>query len=458
MLAGAAAGLAFAGCEQRPVVEPGGRVIVIGAGFAGIAAARRLKSAGRDVTILEARDRIGGRALTDKSGHVPVDLGASWLHYGERNALAAAARNSGVDFNVSDYDNASAFDLKGGGAIPMPMVDVQRDIAIERRLGPALFWPNLRWRAGQAIAAAGSGRSIGDLWRSEVAGRVGSLQEDAYRVIMETAYAAPLDEVALESLFLGGEEISNGEWFMTGGMQAFAEHLASGLDVRLSTRVTEVEWSPKGAVVRTETDEMSTDAVVLTVSVGLLKAGSIKISPALPASHQAALDRLGMALLNKIALFYPSIDWPAEEEYWVLANGEFPSIIANHCRYSGAPLLLALTGGATSRAVETLEDDEVVGRLHRAIEHAHGRRIVEPERAIVTRWASDPLALGSYSHRRLGANLLEDEILARPIGGVLFLAGEAIVPDADICNVSGAYRSGWRAASQIVGLPTNFSG
>lgn len=447
-LLGSGAAALGGGCAARPRVEPGAKVVIVGAGFAGIGAARVLQKAGYDVEIIEARSRVGGRAWTTDAMPEPVDLGASWLHFGTENALAGLARKSGVAFDVSDYDNVDVFGLAGTSVQKKPITQVYSEVDITDRIEEHLFWPYLRWRLG----GGSSGRSIGDVWDAVIAGKVDALSGDAYRMILETQYAVPLHEEAMESLFLGGEQLPNHEWFMTGGMQTFAEYLAQDLPVRLSTHVKEIEWRRGAARVATDKDDIEAAAVVLTVSAGLLKRQAIRLTPGLPGDARAALDRIGMALLNKIALSYPSVSWPVDREYFVLAGGELPAIIANHAAYSGAPLLLGLTGGAVSRRLEAMSDEEAAGRLHRDLERALGRKLPEPESVVATRWASDPLAEGSYSHRKPGARLDEDDVLARPVDDTLFLAGEAIVPDDDVCNVSGAYRSGQRAAAQIAGL------
>ncbi|WP_165793705.1 flavin monoamine oxidase family protein [Hyphococcus luteus] len=447
LLGSGAAGLGC-GCARRPRVEPGAKVVIVGAGFAGIGAARALRKAGYATEIVEARDRIGGRAWTKETTPAPVDLGASWLHSGAKNALAGLARESGLAFNISDYNNVDVFGLSGSMVEKKPITQVYEELDIADRFKSQLFWPYLRWRLG----GGASGRSIGDVWEEAVAGEVDALSGEAYRMILETQYAVPLHEEAMESLFLGGEQLPNHEWFMTGGMQTFADYLAKDLQVRLSTHVREIEWSRGAARIVTNNGEIEAAAVVLTVSAGLLKRQAIRLTPGLPADARAALDRLGMGLLNKIALSYPSVSWPVDSEYFVLAGGELPAIIANHPVYSGAPVLLGLTGGATSRRLETMSDEEAAARLHRDFERALGLKLPEPDGAAVTRWASDPLAGGSYSHRKPGARLDEGDILARPVDDTLFLAGEAIVSDDDAGNVSGAYRSGQRAAAQIAGL------
>lgn len=454
MLTGSAASVALAalvGCRnRRPPLGPGARVVIVGAGFAGIGAARMLSSAGLRPLILEARTRVGGRAWTDGRFGAPVDLGASWLHRGDRNALAASARRSGIRFHLSDYDSATVFGLDTDPVRRVPVTDIHADLDLESRLRKTAFWPYLDWRIRSFVGARGGDRSVGELVDAALGAGADPLGAAVARITMGVEYAIPLEEEGAASLFLGEAGRPNHEYFMTGGMQTFAAWLAQGLDIRLGETVRGIAWEPGRANIRTDRGAYEADAVILTSSVGLLKAESIMLEPGLPAGHLRALERLDMGLLNKVALRFPRIAWPMSKEYFVLAGGELPCIVANHAVYSDAPILLALTGGASSRRVEQLADREVAGLILRDLGRAFGRPLPEPEEVLVTRWGSDPLALGSYSHRRLGANLREDDLLAEPIGDTLYLAGEAIIHDGDLCNVSGAYRSGRLAAARAM--------
>lgn len=434
-------------CERGNLIEPGARIIVVGAGFAGIAAARDLDAAGYEVIVLEARGRVGGRALSDESLGLPIDMGASWLHFGDRNPLAPFARESGIAFNVSDYENATIF---GKDGLKAPAAEVFANVAIDERLEGALLWPYLRWRAGQMFGASGSGRTVNDVWQEAVHGHVAPLDEAAFRIILETQFAAPLDEVAVEVFFQDEEALPKGELFLTGGMQNLAAWLARGLDIRFGQDVRAIRWTADNATVETDAHNMECAGVVLTCSVGVLKSGDIALDPGLPKAHREVLDRLDMGLLNKIALRFPTPQWLNNEEFAVLTEGSLPSIVVNHHVYSGEPILLALTGGKTAQLLEEQNADTSVAALIRGIEAATGKRLIEPEDYAVWSWGTDPFALGSYVHHVPGANLAEGETLAEPVDRRLFLAGEALAGE-NYGTVAGAWLSGRRAAASIAG-------
>ncbi len=450
---GAGLGTSLLGCGRgpRPLIDKGGKIVIVGAGFAGIGAARELKAAGYEVEILEARARIGGRAHTSTALGSNVDLGASWLHYGKNNHMAMLALESRVPFFISDYRTSAAFNLDADTVEGFNVREARSSYNLEKRFYEVLGDDYARWEAGRRFGAAGSGKSIEDIWPALMDG-VDPLVADAYRLIMESQYGLPLSEQAMEMMYLGGDSFNNFEWLMTGGMQNFARWLAKGIPIRTGVKVTEISWTQQGAELATTAGAMSADAVILTCSVGLLKSGAIKLSPGLPKDHLTALGRLTMALLNKIVLKYPGVSWPTDSQHWMMLGGDMPCFVSNHASWSKAPILNGAIGGAMAREMKNWTDEEAAGRLHRVIEKAMVRRLPDPESFLVTRWSKDPLALGAYSGRLPGANLNEDNILARPIDNRLFLAGEAIIDDYDVCNASGAFRSGQRAADQIKGF------
>ena len=440
-----------AGCQKRPMLPPGAKIIIVGAGFAGIGAARLLQAGGYEVQILEARDRIGGRAHTSGAFGTNVDLGASWLHYGKNNAMAMLALQSRVPFHISDYRQSAAFNLAADPVTSLNVREARSGYDFGQRFKEVLGPDYRKWRMGRLFGASGSGKSIEDIWPEMMRG-VDPMVADAYRLILESQYGLPLSEQAMEMMYLGGDSYNNFEWLMTGGMQNFAKWLASDLDIKTNCRVTEISWDHKGATVQSARGSMAADGVILTSSIGLLKSESIKLSPGLPETHKTVLKRLTMALLNKVALKYPATAWSVDAQFWMMLGGDLPCTISNHAAWSGEPVLTAAIGGQLSRDAESWSDEEIAGRLHRSIEKAFGQSLPEPEDMLVTRWSQDPYALGSYSGRLPGANLNEDNVLARPIDKRLFLAGEAIIDDYDLCNASGAFRSGERAADQIMGL------
>jgi monoamine oxidase len=191
----------------------------------------------------------------------------------------------------------------------------------------------------------------------------------------------------------------------------------------------------------------------VTLPQGVLKAGYVTFSPALPEEKLRAIERMRMGILNKVYLRFPRIFWPEEPDmlgYVSERKGEWTEWL-NIAHYTGQPVLLAFNAADYGRAIEDLTDDEIVAAAMATLRTMFGDDIPEPEAALITRWGADPYAHGSYSFMALGANPDHYDDLAAPVGGRVFFAGEATSADF-AATVHGAYLSGLRAAEEILAL------
>ncbi|HYA80048.1 MAG TPA: FAD-dependent oxidoreductase, partial [Methylocystis sp.] len=198
-------------------------VIVVGAGVAGLAAARRLTESGRRVLILEARDRIGGRVVTDRSGETPFDLGASWVHGSRKNPIAALLRDAGAAFHETAWDNCILY-------------HAGRSIEDETDLDDFFDYVEKRKRKlgeGDESLADALERYIR---REEMSGFEERLFRQIVAVDVETEYGAPLEKLSLQ-YYYEGKDFPGGDMFVAGGYDALIEPLARDLDIRLSTPV-----------------------------------------------------------------------------------------------------------------------------------------------------------------------------------------------------------------------------
>ena len=474
-LAGLAAGSA-AGCTApgaagirsgRAGHSTPGRALVIGAGFAGLSAARALRQSGWQVTVLEARARSGGRVLTDRSvAGQTFDLGPSWLHAGPQNPLKALAAGANITTRVTDYSNLRFAVLRRGEREIYPRSEVLKFAQLfSGAMESAGLWAALDELAVSAKVGAARHLSVADVFNAAVqriereSGAADPSLVALQRWVLESNLAAPLEEVGFAALLDESDTspatalLPEDDRFVTGGMDQLTNLLALDLDIRLGDPVRRIEWRRGQVRVDTTRHSFEADAAVVTIPVGLLANDAIEFVPALPAEKKAAAKRLPMGLLNKAFVLFPRPFWDTSVDFLTFHSSPPPLFYAwlNLTRYTGQPALLGFTAGTQAREVERMSDAAVRARIFNRLRSARGDgEIPEPLALRVSRWAADPWARGSYSFLGIGADADDRTTLAAPLAGTLFFAGEATHRD-DPSSVHGAWWSGLRAANQILG-------
>jgi monoamine oxidase len=423
-------------------------VIVIGAGVAGLTAARLLQEHGLTVIVLEARERVGGRVHTMRDGRV-TDLGASWIHGIGGSPVADAAEAFGmpaVEFTVGGFQpDSRPIAYYGPDGTRLSDAEAARFAADIHEVDAAL---------SAVVAVSASVASYRDVteqavlrrgWDAERTQRVREYfehrAEEQYGVQIEDLAAHGLDDDAIE-----GDEV-----VFPNGYDELPTALAEDLDVRLGRIVTGVDWSD-GVRVRTAAEHFTADAAVLTVPVGVLKGGDLEISPPFPAVNAAALARLEMNAFEKVILRFPARFWDADV-YAIRQQG--PEGRWWHSWYDLTPLhdeptLLTFAAGAAARGIRDWDDDRVAEAVMAQLRRLFGPEVPAPVSIHRTAWQDDPFARGSYAYMTVGSTTADHDDLATPIGGVLHIAGEATWTD-DPATVPAAMLSGHRAAERIIG-------
>lgn len=435
-LGAAAVAPLMAGCGEDD--EPGsdregqrpGHVIVIGAGMAGLAAARRLADAGVQVTVVEARDRIGGRTWTDTSLGVPVDLGAAWFHGTEGNPLVDLADEVGARTVETDFENVVVF---ADGTPVSPAV-------AEAVLGG---WLKTMDEIYDAAGDAGSDETVADALAARV-DLADPLMQWAVASSINAEYAADPDELSLR--WFGSEgQLGGPDVILPGGYVQLVDHLARGLNVTLGADVTRISYGDAGVRVDTAQGVFEGDRVIVTVPLGVLKADVIAFDPPLPDAKRQAIERLGFGLLDKVVLTFDESFWPSDHDMIGISGRDRPvSDLVNGLRFGDTPLLVGLRGGTNARLREAQSDEETVAEVLATL------RAPQPTGMLVTRWAADPYARGSYSFIAVGSSPEDQRALAEPVGQRLGFAGEATHEEFS-ATVHGAYLSGLREADRILG-------
>jgi monoamine oxidase len=256
---------------------------------------------------------------------------------------------------------------------------------------------------------------------------------------VDTANASTADFAASEDT-----EIN---WAVAEGLGTVVASAADGLDVVLDCPVTAVEWGGDRVRVATARGTLECRAVVVTVPTTLLARGEPHFAPALPVEYAEAFDGLTLGVANKVFLELAPGAMPLEGTANLIASDRTARTMSFSVRPAGQEIVLAFFGGDYARELERAgalveaARDELV-RLFGAELGRHIRR------ATATAWSTDPWARGSYSAARPGFARCRT-VLARPVAGRIFFAGEACVPDT-FGAIHGAWASAARAAGQVM--------
>ncbi len=440
--------------RKAPNVNTGKQetVLVIGAGAAGLAAARELESQGFDVTVLEARDRIGGRVWTDNSLGHPVDMGAAWLEGTRGNPIVKLAREFEVETTPSNYRSNQAFDTEGQiidkNAFFQLLLKTDRALeetaALNRKLSAN---PSADIALAEALT-----HSAWDADLSEAELRIARWMF-AWNVGADAA--EDLKDISLRGYWAEGEpEGFDGAYHLfPRGYGQIIEGLAKDTSVRLNTQVQRVELDDHGVRLTADGMELRADRVLVTLPLGVLQGGSVEFVPELPKRKQQAIQNLGMGVANKVVLAFAKPFWPQDIHFLGYASGQEGEFVEwlNVLRYTKAPILSIWSHGDCARKMESQSDAEIVEHVMQVVRKRFGKETPNPIEALVSRWDSDPFAGGSYSSLQVGATHADFDALAAPVGGRLFFAGEA-TNRQHYATVHGAYLSGVRAAAEIANL------
>ena len=325
-----------AAAEVRAAASADDRVIVIGAGAAGLAAAVNLDEEGFDVVVVEARERIGGRIDTARPGGwaIPIERGAAWVHDAEGNVLGGLLAEAEVETAAWDWNDMAR--LGAGGRIDGP--DGRRSMLADA-VARAVEGARTRGGPDESVARA--------LARSSDSGR---LPPAVVARLLEAELSNELGASPRRvSARWGLEEGTEGDDLLVlGGFDALARAAAEGLRIRRQSPVTAVRWRAPGVAVDLAGGaSLPAERVIVTVPLGVLKAGGIAFDPPLPPATSQAIARLGMGLLDKVFLRFDEPFWDEETAVWSLEEEAPFAEWYNLEPLTGEPVLFTLIGGGS---------------------------------------------------------------------------------------------------------------
>jgi monoamine oxidase len=399
--------------------------ITIGAGAAGIAAARRLHDAGKRVIVLEARSRIGGRAWTMAAGGFPLDLGCGWLHSADRNPWSGIARD--LDLSID----------RTPPPWTRPSLPLGFSIEDQHAFRDALdaFYDRVE-------EVAQTGRDVAASECLPPDGRWNALIGTVATFIA----GAEWDKVSAIDLHRYADTGVN--WRVTEGYGHLIATYADGLDIVLDCPVHRIDHGGRELRIETAQGTMTAAAVVVTIPSALLAQEAIVFAPSLPEKIKAAAQ-LPLGHDDKLFLSLANAD-EFEPDSRLFGRTDRTGTGAYHMRPFGRPLIECYFGGSLA---ETLERggpqaffDFAKAELVNLLGGDFARRIAP---VAGHSWGADAFARGAYSYARPGHADCR-ATLAAPVDGRLFFAGEACSTD-DFSTAHGAYLNGLAAAEDSLG-------
>ena len=397
-------------------------VIIVGAGAAGIAAARRLAAANRRFILVEAADRVGGRCVTDTQIFgVPFDLGAHWIHSPDINPLTKLARSGGLDI----YPAPSG-----------QRVRIGRRNARESELEDFL---SALVRANRAIGDAARGKV--DMHCAQALPRdLGEWKPTAEFVLGPYNCGTDLNEISAMDLARLAERDSGA--FCRQGFGALLASHAANIPVRLSTPVTQIDtWSRSGRVeVRTAKGSLNGRYAIVTVSAGVLAAGKITFSPELPKRQLEALSKFKPGSFDHVVLELAGNPLGLQRDDLVFeksATAQTGALLAN---VSGTPLAMISVGGRFGRELSGKGDKAMADFAVEWLAGLYGADIRKAvKRSHATNWNQAPWTLGAFAAAGPGGQSARRTMM-EPIRDRLYFAGEA-VHETQWGTVGGAWES-----------------
>jgi monoamine oxidase len=400
-------------------------IVVIGAGAAGIAAARRIQAANRTVIVVEASGQIGGRCLTDTATfEVPFDRGARWIHNPDTNPMIKLARSTGLDIS---------------SAPPGQKIRIGRRNA---RAGETEEFLAALVRANRAIDDASRGK--GDVSCASVLPRdLGDWAGTAEFVLGANATGKDLKDISTIDK-IRGQERNSAPVACRQGLGTLIAKLAEQVPLALSTPANRVSWSNRDVTVETPAGKIVARAAIVTVSSNVLAAGNIKFTPDIPKRQIDAAQKLSLGSYDHIALQLPGNPLGLARDDVIIEQSTSSRTALLFANMGGSSLCSIDVAGSFGRDLSAQGEAAMIAFAVEWLSKLFGSDVAAGvKKSSATRWNAAPFVLGAMSSAAPGAQPSR-KILSEPIG-CMFLAGEA-THETLWGTVDGAWESGERAA------------
>lgn len=399
-------------------------IVVIGAGAAGIAAARRIMAANRTVAVVEAAAQVGGRCITDTTTfEVPFDRGARWMHNPETNPMIRLARSAGLD------------------VLPAPSGQKMRVGRRNARAGETEEFLAALVRANRAIDEAGRGKldtACGSVLPKDLGDWAGAAE-----FVLGASFAGK-DLKELSAIDKARAQDRNAAIACRQGLGTLINRLGEPVPVALSTPASRIVWSNRDVGVETASGKIAARAVIVTVSTNVLTSGAIKFGPDIPKRTLDAASKLTLGSYDHIVLQLPGNPLGLSRDDILIEQSNSARTALMLANIGGSSLCSIDVGGSFGRDLSGQGEKAMIAFAREWITKLFGSEAAAAvQKASATRWNASPFVMGAMSAASPGGQLSR-RILAEPIGN-LFLAGEA-THETLWGTVDGAWESGERAA------------
>lgn len=425
-------------CNKVSDAEPTGKkVIIIGAGISGLAAAKKLKEEGFEVVVLEAQEKIGGRLRTNRSLGVAFDEGASWIHGTSRNPITKLAKQSKMNTAFTDDESLVCYDIGGRQISDAEFSKAEKEF---NKILSSLYKKGSSDKSFETVFYEHHPDVRNNrLWKFMLSAFI-------------TFDLGDLDKIS-STLYNEGEEFGGDERISTNGYDLIPRYLATGIDVRLNQRVTKIDYSGRKVKVQYNNQSMEGDYVLVTVPLGVLKSGNITFEPALPSGKIEAIKGVGMNCVNKFLLVWNKAFWDDEQYicYTPEIKDKFNYFVNVKKFHPDTNALMTFAYADYARQTEIMSDQQIIDEIMEHLKDIYGKDIPKPTSMLRTKWQSNENAFGSYSYTTVDTKMSHFAMLAEEIDDKLFFGGEHTNTDY-FSTAHGAYLSGIREADKIINL------